>query len=109
MCQGVTIIHKLKLTNEPQALKELYTPFNQRIANKSALTKIYLKHKPKTKTLKNSFIHKITEIYNTLEDEILTYNICQFKKNIKHQIYSKYTENKIPNLNTSGTSASDSE
>ena len=84
MTQGTTLLHKIKINKEPKSILDLYNPFNKWLEKTVGISKIYLKYKPKTKALKNSFIHKITDIYNSLDDDILQLNINKFKDCIKH-------------------------
>ena len=56
----------------PLAILDLYKPFNNRLEKITGISKIYLKHPPKTDTLKNSFIYKITDIYNSLDMPLMS-------------------------------------
>ena len=102
--QVINYIHKLQVTQTPQALYNMYN-----IPNCPQRTNVHLhpKYTPRTKHLKSSIFFKFSAIYTYLPDSIKTLPINKFKKQIEIHIQTNFSPYSLPQTHNESESDSD--
>ena len=102
--QGINYIHKIQVTQTPQAIYNIYN-----IPNRPQRTNVHLhpKYTPKTKLLKSSIFFKFSKVYSNLPDTIKTLPVNKFKKQIKIHIQTNFSPYSLPQTHNESESDSD--
>ena len=102
--QGINYIHKIQVTQTPQAIYNMYN-----ITNPPQGTNVHLhpKYTPKTKLLKSSIFFKFSKVYSNLPDTIKTLPVNKFKKQIKIHIQTNFSPYSLPQTHNESESDSD--
>ena len=95
--QGLNLLHKVIINKQPITIIEQYNKIDN---EKRTIQNIYTKHIPRTKTMNNFIIHKLTNIYNTLDPDTKGLEYILFKNQLKNDIQKLFPHRYIPGENT---------
>ena len=94
LIQGLTLLHKIKRTNEPESINDMFK-YNDRPQGKEH--KLCTNYTPKTNCMKKFIIYKLTHIYNYLDTDFHKMTIKKFKNDIKYNVPITFPNTAIPN------------
>ena len=91
--QGLNLLHKIKRTQEPESLYEM---FNNPTRPIRCETKLYTKYTPKTNQMRKFLIYKITDLYNNLDPDFHNMTVKKIKNDINYNVPIAFPHPNIP-------------